>query len=593
VGRRINCSSRLCLCTVLAMRSLETGQPRANSAGRHARVEKPPRSDLPVLAPFYYLKNFELVLATIESRYSDLLLEEELRFIAQFRRMPMESQALLVRMVMRRGELFRSGKLNYSEIGETRMAAAPLIEAGWVSDRPLLRFEEVHGILTKEELIRCLRLPRRYASWRKGELKAMLQAQFSEPRLFGDWYACGESVYALLIARLSERMRLMFFGNYAQSWTEFVTADLGIFRYEKVERSLHSRPFQSRSHIEVFQQIQDCRELLAQGMPLAELLVLVPGAIGDSEWLEERRQKLLFSLAREYERAGELAKALELYLRFSYRGARTRATRLKCQAKDWEGARALCLLARAHPEGEAELHYVRRALPRINKKLGLACDGVEAPPAIEDFAISLEKAAGGAAVEYLVRDHLGRELADRSTVRYIENSLIPSLFGLLCWAAIFKPVPGAFFHDFHHGPIDLESGDFHRRRGREFDDCLSHLDSGGYRQVIWKCFKEKWGLQSPFVRWHHLDKTLLRWALDCIPAAHLRSWFEWILRDVKENRAGFPDLVQFYPQQRRYRMIEVKGPGDRVQDNQRRLLEYCVAKGMPVSVCYVSYVGRC
>ncbi len=96
-------------------------------------------------------------------------------------------------------------------------------------------------------------------------------------------------------------------------------------------------------------------------------------------------------------------------------------------------------------------------------------------------------------------------------------------------------------------------------------------------------------MQSPFVRWRGLDRTVLRWALDCFPATHLRLWFEWIVRDVGENRAGFPDLVQFWPPERRYRMIEVKGPGDRLQANQRRLLEFCAAHGMPVAVCHVRW----
>jgi hypothetical protein len=78
-------------------------------------------------------------------------------------------------------------------------------------------------------------------------------------------------------------------------------------------------------------------------------------------------------------------------------------------------------------------------------------------------------------------------------------------------------------------------------------------------------------------------------ALECFPAEHLRLWFEWIIRDVKENRAGFRDLAQFYPDVRTYRLIEFKGPGDRVQINQQRLLEYCVSHAMPVSVCYVRW----
>jgi VRR-NUC domain len=540
----------------------------------------------PELAPFYYLNNFELVLSSIESRYPDLLLKDELRFIEEFSQLPLVSRALLVRMVMRRGDVFRASRLDYAEIGETREAAAPLIESGWVSDRPMLKLGEFARLVTKEELIGCLNLPPRYARWCKPDLVIMLAAQFAQPKTFQDWWGDQDFVYALLVERLCERFRLMFFGNDRQTWTEFVTADLGIFRFEKVDRSLHSRPFQARMHIEVFQQIQEGRELLSEGMPLDELVPLVPAAIADVPWLEERRQKLLYLIAREYERGGDGARALDLYLQCGYRGARSRAIRLKLKAKDWRGAQALCVSVRENPEGEAELQHVRRVQPRIHRKLDIAVES-ELKAVIPEFVVEFDAARQAGGVEYLVRDHLARDTADPATVRYVENGLITALFGLLCWPAIFAPVPGAFFHDFHHGPVDLESGHFRRRRSPEFDECLSHLRSGRHKAVIWERFLEKWGVQSPFVRWQHLDRTLLGWALECFPAEHLRAWFEWILRDVKENRAGFPDLVQFWPEKRKYRLIEVKGPGDRLQDNQRRLLEYCVAQGMPVEVCWV------
>jgi len=62
-----------------------------------------------------------------------------------------------------------------------------------------------------------------------------------------------------------------------------------------------------------------------------------------------------------------------------------------------------------------------------------------------------------------------------------------------------------------------------------------------------------------------------------------------MLRDVPANCAGFPDLIQFWPREKRYRMIEVKGPGDRLQDNQLRWLRFFSTHGMPVSVCYVQW----
>jgi hypothetical protein len=545
---------------------------------------------LPRLEPFYYLKNFELVLSTTLERYADLLSAEESRFITDFVQVPQQSRALLTRMVMRRGDIFKGSKLNYVEIGDPRAAVQPLIDAGWVTDRPALNIEQLQIILTKSQLIRACALPPRHANWPKAALVSMLETQFPNPKTFDRWFpASTDIVYRLLIDTICERFRLLFFGNYRQTWTDFVTADLQIFKFERVDRSLDCRPFQTRLQIVVFEQMQECRELFEQGMPLDDLVRLIPERVADSDWLEDIRQKLLFGIARECERSGDIPRAISMYSDCTHRGARSRLIRLLARTRAWEASRALCLLAQATPESGAELQQVLRVLPRVHKGLGLPSGADFVVPRIPEFELVFERAPGPGAVEHHVRNHLARGLADPNTVRYVENGLINALFGLLCWSAIFAPVPGAFFHDFQRGPVDLHSGHFYRRRQREFDACLSELESNRYRQSIWKTFDVKWGIQSPFVRWSALDKTLLRWALDCFPATHLRYWFEWILRNVEDNRTGFPDLVQFWPEQRSYRLIEVKGPRDRVQDNQRRLLEYCVLHEMPVVVCYARW----
>lgn len=148
---------------------------------------------------------------------------------------------------------------------------------------------------------------------------------------------------------------------------------------------------------------------------------------------------------------------------------------------------------------------------------------------------------------------------------------------------------GAFFHPFHSGPADLHSPDFYTRRQPLFERCLQQLEQPSYGQLIKGRYQEKLGLQSPFVFWGVLDEVLLDLALQCIPAAHLHACFTRLLRDLKANRVGMPDLIQFYPQEQRYRMIEVKGPGDRLQDNQKRWLAFAAEQGIPVEVCYVSW----
>jgi len=122
-----------------------------------------------------------------------------------------------------------------------------------------------------------------------------------------------------------------------------------------------------------------------------------------------------------------------------------------------------------------------------------------------------------------------------------------------------------------------------------FEQGFASLDEGRHVDRILARFREKYGRQSPFVHWGALNEELLQVALVCIPAGHLRLYFERLLRDLKANRAGLPDLIQFWPTEQRYRMIEVKGPGDRLQDNQKRWLAFFAEHRMPVSVCHVRW----
>ena len=160
-----------------------------------------------------------------------------------------------------------------------------------------------------------------------------------------------------------------------------------------------------------------------------------------------------------------------------------------------------------------------------------------------------------------------------------------------CWRAVFAPVRGAFFHAFHREPVDLCDAEFHHRREREFAACFAELAGEAYKDTIRTCFAEKWGTSSPFVCWRGLSAGLLELALACLPAEHLAHWFQRIAEDVPANRSGFPDLIQFWPSARRYRMIEVKAPGDRLQENQVRWMTFCLAKQMPVAVCNVRWLS--
>src|ERR1700710_1167875 len=98
---------------------------------------------------FYYLDNFQRVLDWIGERYSDLLTDDEHAFLATFPTLPQASRALFVRMVMRKGELFRASKLVYAEIGNTHEAARPLAALGLIEDDPAVTLDQLFELLQK------------------------------------------------------------------------------------------------------------------------------------------------------------------------------------------------------------------------------------------------------------------------------------------------------------------------------------------------------------------------------------------------------------------------------------------------------------
>ncbi|MBZ9559408.1 MULTISPECIES: VRR-NUC domain-containing protein [unclassified Modicisalibacter] len=537
--------------------------------------------------PLYYLHNFRFVLRWLETRYTDLLADDERAFIEDFAALPEASQALLVRMTMRKGALFRASRLRYAEIGDTPSAAAPLIERGFVEAGPPLSLEALFGLLTKAELARLFgeRLTALgLGQARKDAWLTALGEAFTEPRTPPEWGLDDEPVYALHVEALGERLRLMFFGNLRQDWSEFVLADLGVARYEPVDFSPASRAFQQRDEIDTYLHLQRCRERLDAEEAPVTIRVDVPDTALANPWLEARRARLLYRLAQQAERRHELTAAETLYAESAHPGARGRRLRMLERLERFEAALALAREIHEAPESEAERQQVRRVLPRLHRRLGLARPSPAATSPVVRLDLTLPPGPGR--VEFAVRRHLA---TPEGPVHYVENTLIGGLFGLLCWDAIFAPLPGAFFHPFQSGPADLGRADFRERRAALFDACLARLDDGTYRQTIRRHHRAKAGRLSPFVDWAVLDDTLLEQALTCLPPAHLRLCFERLLDDVTANRAGLPDLIQLWPDAGRYRMIEVKGPGDRLQDNQRRWLDFFHRHGMPVAVCHVRW----
>lgn len=550
---------------------------------------------------FYYLENFRSVLAWLRERYEDLLAPEERAFAEQFGDLPLPSAALLVRMITRRGDVFRRRRLVYPEIGCPRAAAGPLIAAGWVDPQPALGWAEWQRLFTKAELWDLFEVPAPVRRSSKPQLMQYLQATRYAGHALSLCCADG-AVFRLTVASLCEHLRIVFFGNFRQDWSELVLTDLGIYRYESVAIDRHARAFRTRAEIDQFYSLYDCRERLRAAAAPEGVLELIPPALPDCEWLEARRARLLLQTAYRMEQAGQWAQALAAYRLCKEPRSQIRAARVLEKQGRWKEAWDELGGIPPAQESEAVRQLSDRIRTRLRRRLELpgslavgesqgrrrarpcATPLRRVARAWRTFCIEIPAPVVPVAVESLATQHLG---TDEAPVFYVENGLFNSLLGLWCWEALFVPLPGAFFHPFQAAPADLLAREFCGRREPQLAACRASLQSGEYRERIRARFYEKTGVASPFVAWDLLTPELLTLALECIAPQDLGRCFERILADIPANRAGLPDLIQFFPRERRYRLIEVKGPGDRLQDNQVRWLDFCAANGIEAAVCKV------
>jgi hypothetical protein len=549
----------------------------------------------PDLSPHYYLDNFRFLLDWVSRQYADLLNDEEQDFIARFNQLSHSdhhSQCLLVRLLGRKGPHFRADKLRYDEIAQLQDCATRLIDKQLLQTNALLSLDELAGLLTKPELLELFSAELRpYKSERKETLVLLLTATYTEAQHWSQWTnnRWGE-LYTVCLQDMIARLLLLFFGNAYQDLSEFVLQDLGLFRYENYLIDYQHRIFKSREEVLQYQKLLLLRELLEQAQTLddlQQLVTLMPHTY-ESPAMERRRARLCNQLAYELERIGEQNAALQLYQQIDLPPARERRIRLLERTGHYEQAWQLLNELLNVPANEEELQIGERMAPRLAKKAG-STFAKKSPAILIEHSLLLEQLQNELghylSVEEIVRRHLDQPDAP---CFYVENHLFNGLFGLWLWPEMFRNIDGAFANPFQAAPLDLYQEDFIQRRPG-ITQLWQLLENDEHHQHIREYWQLKQGITNHFVSWSLLDEPLLQLALDCIPAPHLKVIFERLLFDMKNNRSGLPDLIQFFPAQKTYRMIEVKGPGDRVQDNQRRWLDYFAAHRIPAEVCYVSW----
>jgi hypothetical protein len=549
-----------------------------------------PRPPLPAPLPRdYYLKNFQHFLEFVFERYELLLTEPELNFRHRFEALSVDGQRLYVRLCARRGPVFRSDTIHYVEIGDILRALDELIATNFAEEIA----DDVTDwlqLMRKDELLAML--PGPVAHLTKPALVTLVASSMNAARLRHQIRCRMFSLGGLDLLRV---YRLLFFGNLQQHLTEFVLNDLGVNAYEDYEIDAGARSVEDREVIDELLAIEDLGlltdEIIATGdaAALSEIGTLLEVAGCAAGRPRRRLDRLICRVARQLERKARPAEAFSLYDCTSRPPARERRVRILASIGEQNRAVRLCQQMLGKPQDDAEYEFAVRFLRRL---LGPEADRHAGLP---DLTVHAETESlkllpvQGVSVESLVC--LWAEARGYDGY-YIENALFPGLFGLAFWDIIFAPVPDVFFNPFQRGPIDQFDPGFAQLRRELFDQRFRELARPDRLcRIVRHRHTEKFGVSNHFVNWQRLSPELLDQVLKSVPNSHLLAIFHQLLGDLRGRSSGFPDLILF--RNGCYRLIEVKGPGDRLQVNQKRWFRFFEREQIPATVVNVEYGVPC
>ncbi|MEZ9481829.1 VRR-NUC domain-containing protein [Vibrio splendidus] len=544
------------------------------------------------LSPTYYLDNFNRLIEHAQTLYPDLLSDDECRWLSAYKRLSVSSQCLMVRLLSRKGRWFRSDKLNYVEIPDLNTALQELSTAGFIAlshpaeqhDLVISNVELGLHLLTKPELLSIFPALKSHRTAKKDELLLLLDQQ-----PFDKFQNLNFDCIYVVEAQVIDVLLLLFFANTYQDLSQFVLSDLGLNTFENYPLSKQRRFFTSRAQLNQLLQMRDIQRQYSEGdrkdPEFLELLLQSIPADSEHRSIARKRSRLINDIARDLERLNLNDQAVFWFRQSTLPPSRERLARIYDKQDELDLMCDIVTQIKATPSDVSELEVAAKLEQRLLRKQMLSINkGHKVSRTIKPNCkeIKLELDLSQTRVELAVKQHFEDQGWD---VYFSENSFLCGLFGLAFWEVIFADVEGAFINRYQHRPLDLYHSDFVDKRAEQVEAVFQTISKHGLNHLL-NIYDQKRGIANPFVHWNYFSRSLVEHSMEAIPNALIVDLFKVILSDLKLFRTGMPDLITF--KDKEFHWVEVKGPGDKLQDNQWRWIKEFERLSVPFSVCYVN-----
>ena len=539
----------------------------------------PARIKPPVLPVYYYHDHFTEMLLFVSETYGAVLTECHRAFVRTFKALSKDAQCLLIRMINRRGRIFRHGAFRYAEIVDARSALEELRNCNLV--RALVENDYAEFIVchAKEALIRGGKdagLADIRTSWSKAKLIEYFIGNVTFETAH-DHCGGGEFV-ALGDTEPVEFMLYLYFGKTEEDLKNFALRDLGIIRTNK-NAKLSAR-FTDEAEARAcfhYSRLLARLEVNSEEVYRIAITATLDGPRCTTEYARDMRNKVAHRVGLYFEKQRETTLAIELYRAAPSADCNERLARLLYTGGDKTSAEELLRRMIEDPASDDEFMFASDFYAR---KFGGQRTGV---------CTALLRAASTLTVDDSWRGNPEAGVASvlrrqGHKVYYAENTLWHCLFGLLFWNELFET--GQLHSGFDWMPQCLKNKTFMRSFGQQIEGKLLAVQSRTALPPILRSVAAHWAKPNGIFAWDHVDMDALRALLHACPlgvAAILRLMSE----DYQAMRDGFPDLMTEMDEAVAF--IEIKAEGDVIRRNQLTRLRQLNNSGIKAEIARVDF----
>ncbi|XP_046613534.1 fanconi-associated nuclease 1-like isoform X1 [Neodiprion virginianus] len=174
---------------------------------------------------------------------------------------------------------------------------------------------------------------------------------------------------------------------------------------------------------------------------------------------------------------------------------------------------------------------------------------------------------------------------------HCEGSFPVTLFALLMWEELYTlPIRGTYLSMYQRAPLDLYTSEFYTNRKEEIDRKIEFIKILSEEQL---CSLIETSLETRSLYESIMPKPLAvsnEQFVDlvrCMGPVIVAGICKRMGSNFSVWKAGFPDLVIWDPVGKRYKIVEVKGPGDTLSPKQTLWMRYLKDLGADIELCEI------